>query len=298
LQNALQIRGQRQSEGWEPGAETLSRPGDTGGLAQRNRLLEDQLATLRREHDRLRHTMYEAAQVQRKLCGPRHLRRESFEIASEIFPVRHISGDFISVFDLESDLVFAIGDITGKGLYAGMWFTHVVSMLRSHIRTSGNPAAALSAINRDLLRMSPDAPLTTLFLARLDLKTSEVTYSNAGHPPALLLCDNNELESLSAGGPLLGALDNAPYVNGRITLQPGDILLGYSDGVAECRNPLGDDFGKERLQAAARLSSASAGAMVFSVLGAAEDFAAGQPREDDMALMVVRRGFEQPMAEN
>ncbi len=297
MQNARPIRHRRQTERWTHRAEILAAPSaktyGLAGLAQRNRTLEDQLATLRREHDDLRAAMYEAAQVQRKLCGPRHVRRAAFELAREIFPVRHVSGDFISVFDLGSDLVFAIGDIAGKGLYAGMWFTHVVSMLRSQVSVSGDPAAALSAINRHLLRTSPEAPLTTLFLARLDVNSGEVTYSNAGHPPALLLRENGELEGLSEGGPLLAVVGDALYVSGRITLQPGDTLLGYSDGIAECRNPSGADFGVERIEAAARLSSAAtASGVLFSVLGAAEDFAAGYPREDDMALIVLRREIE------
>ena len=296
MQNALPIRHRRQTERWSHRAESSPRQAETDGLtglAQRNRALEEQLAALRREHDGLRGAMFEAAQVQRKLCGPRHVRRASFELAREIFPVRHVSGDFISVFDLGSDLVFAIGDIAGKGLYAGMWFAHIVSMLRSQVGVSGDPAAALCAINQDLLHTSPEAPLTTLFLARLEVNSGEVTYSNAGHPAALLLREGGELEGLSEGGPLLGVVDDAPYVSGRVTLQPGDTLLGYSDGVAECRNPSGADFGVERLEAAARLShAASANALLFSVLGAAEDFAAGYPREDDMALIVLRRELE------
>src|SRR5713226_8536427 len=151
----------------------------SAGVAPRNRVLEDQLATLRRDHDDLRRTMYEAAQVQRKLCGPRLLRREPFEIASEIFPVRHLSGDFISVFELSTNLVFAIGDIAGKGLSAGMWFTHVVGMVRLQIEALGDPAAALSAINRNLLLTRLELPLTSLLLARLTLNTGEITYCNA-----------------------------------------------------------------------------------------------------------------------
>ncbi len=259
-------------------------------LARRNRALEDQLALLRRQHDDLQRAIYEAAQTQRRLCGPRHLRREPFEIASEIFPVRHISGDFISIFDLGSNLVFAIGDIASKGLYAGMWLPHIISMVRLRMGAAGDPAAALSAINRDLLRMSPELPLTTLLLARLDPKSAEIAYSNAGHPAPLLLRRNGKVESLREGGLLLGALPNAPYANGKLTLEPGDILLGYSDGIAECRNPSGADFGMERLEAAVCQSSeSSASGMLFSVLGAAEDFAAGHPREDDMALVVVHR---------
>jgi sigma-B regulation protein RsbU (phosphoserine phosphatase) len=260
------------------------------GVACRNRMLEDQLTTLCCEHDELRHAMYEAAQVQRKLCGPRVLRRDPFEIAGELFPVRHLSGDFISVFELGTDLVFAIGDIAGKGLSAGMWFTHVVGMVRLQIEALGDPAAVLSAINRDLLLTRLELPLTTVFLGRLNLQTGEVTYCSAGHPPALVFRNDGHVESLPGGGPVLGVLAGACFVNGRTTLRPGDVLLGYSDGIAERRNKNGTEFGADRVVAAAQVSrGSSASGTLFSVLGAVEDFAGSQSREDDMALIVVRR---------
>jgi serine phosphatase RsbU (regulator of sigma subunit) len=263
------------------------------GVARRNRVLEDQLATLRREHDDLLRTMYEAAQVQRKLCGPRLLRRAPFEIASEIFPVRHLSGDFISVFELGPDLVFAIGDIAGKELSAGMWFTHVVGMVRLQIEALGDPAAALSAINRTLLLTHLGLPLTTVLVGRLNLQTGEVTYCSAGHPPALVFRNDGHVESLREGGPVLGVLAGACFANGQTALRPGDTLLGYSDGIAECQNEHGAEFGAERLAAAAQISrGSSASVTLFSVLGAAEDFAGSQSREDDMALIVVRRADE------
>jgi serine phosphatase RsbU (regulator of sigma subunit) len=263
------------------------------GVARRNRVLEDQLASLRREHDGLLRTMYEAAQVQRKLCGPRLLRHKRFEIASEIFPVRHLSGDFVSVFERGPDLVFAIGDIAGKDLSAGMWFTHVVGTVRLQMEAQGDPAAALSAINRDLLLTHLELPLTTVLVGRLNLQTGEVTYCSAGHPPALVLCNDGHVESLSEGGPILGVLAGACFANGQTTLRPGDTLLGYSDGITECQNENGAEFGAERLAAAAQISrGSSASGMLFSVLGAAKDFAGDQVRADDMALIVVRRADE------
>ena len=147
--------------------------------------------------------MYEAAQVQRRLCGPRHLRAGSYEFASEIFPVRHLSGDFISLLQLEGDLVFAIGDIAGKGLMAAMWFTQVIGMIRRQMSVLGDPAAALSSVNRDLLLTGLDVPLTTLFLARVNLDSGDLTYCNAGHPPALLIHENSDFQELGAGGPVL-----------------------------------------------------------------------------------------------
>jgi sigma-B regulation protein RsbU (phosphoserine phosphatase) len=278
--------------GWIPPASAPCRIKVTGRaeVAAPDLALEDQVAELRREYDDLRRVMYEAAQVQRRLCGPRYVRCESFEIASEIFPVRHVSGDFISVFELEGDLVFAIGDIAGKGLPAAMWFTHIIGMVRTQIATLGNPAAALSAINRDLLQTRLELPLTSLLLGRLNASTGEITYCNAGHPPALLLRSDGSVDNLRDGGPLLGAIATASFANGKTKLLLGDTVLGYSDGIAECRNPAGSDFGMERLLSAAQLCfGSSATATLFSVLGAAEDFAGSRPREDDMALIVVRR---------
>src|SRR5207245_9135622 len=109
-------------------------------------------------------TTHAYAQLQINRGGPRLVSGECCEIASAILPLRHLSGYFISVFELGTDLVFAIGDIAGKGLSAGMWFTHVVGMVRLQIEALGDPAAALSAINRDLLLTRLELPLTTVLL--------------------------------------------------------------------------------------------------------------------------------------
>ncbi len=292
MAGSIQIRAQ-QSEGH---ADILQHSKKTSGFAElkrHTRDLEDQMAGLRRERDALRHAMYEAAQTQRRLCGPRQLHRRGFEIAGEIFPVRDLSGDFISVFELQGDVVFAIGDIAGKGLYAGMWFTHVVNMIRMQMEALGDPAAVLAALNRGFLRIPVEFPLTTVLLAQLDLKTGEITYCNAGHPPALLLRDDGQAEQLREGGPLLGAVPGASFTNGTTRLGSGDALLGYSDGLLECRNGQGAYFDRDRLLTAVRAcSGSSASFRLFSVLAAVEDFAGSHPREDDMALLVVQRAVE------
>lgn len=255
----------------------------------RRHVLVEQLASLKRENDDLNRAMFEAAQVQRRLCGPRYFRTGSYEFASEIFPVRHLSGDFISVMQLDGDLVFILGDIAGKGLMAGMWFTHMVGMIRREISEHGDPAAALTAVDRNLLLTGVEFPLTTLFLGQLNPETGQLTYCNAGHPPSLLIREN-EVEELSEGGPVLGVISGAPFVNGSTRLNPKDTLLAYSDGIAECRNESGIEFGTEQLLNAAKtFSSLSPNAMLFAVLAAAENFMASRHREDDIALLVLRR---------
>jgi serine phosphatase RsbU (regulator of sigma subunit) len=256
--------------------------------------LSAELTNVRREYDELRRTLYDAAQVQRRLCGPRKLHRGAFEIACEIFPLRHLSGDFISLTEMNDDeIFFAIGDIAGKGIAAAMWFSFVMSLIRlSHARTS-DPAEALTVINRDLMESGLEPPLASLFLGRLNTKTGQLAYCNAGHPPALLLRASEQPETLSIGGPILGALPKARFANGDATLQPGDYLLAYSDGIPECRNATGSEFGVSNLVEAASCTSVDAAeSALFSVLAATAKFSGTQPREDDMAIIAIYRGQE------
>lgn len=251
----------------------------------------EELSELRREHDELRRTVFEAAQMQRRLCGPRSLRRGSYTLAGELFPVWHMSGDFITVFEQDSRLIFALGDIAGKGLAAGMWFTHLVGLIRTSIHESG-PAAAMSAINRQLSCTEFAPPLTSLFLASLDLDSDEITYCNAGHPPSLIVRRAGTVEALDIGGPILGAVLEATYSAARVRLGAGDSLLSFSDGIMECRNPFGTEFGTERLILSARSATcSSATGKLFSLLGAVEDFVSTGQREDDFAVLWICRDF-------
>ena len=254
------------------------------------RALEEELAALRDDRDALRLGFFEAAHVQQRLGAPRHLRRGVFDIAGETFPVRHASGDFLTAFETGLHTVLGVGDIAGKGLSAGMWFTHLVGLIRLFAGSLHDPAGVAAAINGHLASLDPEAPITTLFLTWADARTGDLVYSNAGHPAPLVLRRDGSVEWLSRGGPVLGAVPDATFVNGDAVLNPGDTLLGYSDGILECRNARGEEFGVERLVEATRSAiGPSASAMLFSVLGSVQDFAAAEPRVDDLALLVVHR---------
>ncbi len=252
--------------------------------------LEDRLAALRLEFADVYRELYEGAQMQRLLSGPRLLSRGDFQIATEIFPVRHLSGDFFNVSDLGRTLMLAVGDIAGKGLLAAMWFTHLLGLTRMYGNAVEDPAAALTAMNATLCATSACSPVTSMFLARLDAVTGELVYCNAGHPAPILLRACGTINLLADGGPLLGAVAEAQFTAARVTLEPGDTLVGYSDGLLECRNEAGDEFGLERLlPEVIKTASLPTSAMLFSIIGAAQDFAGSNAREDDCTLMVVQR---------
>lgn len=247
------------------------------------------LEILQQAYAELNTAVFDAAQVHRRLCAPRIMHHGAFDVANEIFAVRHLPGDFFSVEETREGLVLALGDIGGKGLAAGMWVTHLIGLLRTHTAANSDPEAIVTRVNHDIARLAGVEPLSSLFVARLNSITGQLDYCSAGHPPSLLLHANGVLELLSDGGPVLGAVPGASFARGTAHLDSGDLLLVCSDGILESFNEAEQEFGAMRLQTELRRAQGgSAESVLFSVLGAVQDFAAPRPLTDDMTLVVVK----------
>jgi len=254
---------------------------------------EARLEKLQQDYAELNTAVFEAAQVHRRLCAPRLVRHGAFDVASEIFAVRHLPGDFFSVEETSEGLVLALGDIGGKGLAAGMWVAHLIGLIRTHTAKNSDPEAIVAGVNRDIARLSPVEPLSSLFVARLNSISEQLDYCSAGHPPALLLHANGQLELLSDGGPVLGAVQTALFDRGSVHLDRDDLLLVCSDGILESFNEAEQEFGAMRLQTELRhAQGGTAESVLFSVLGAVQDFAAPRPLSDDMTLVVIKNNGE------
>jgi serine phosphatase RsbU (regulator of sigma subunit) len=252
--------------------------------------VREELDRERREHGKLQQAVFEAAQIQRRLCAPRELAWGEYEIAGEIFPVRHLSGDFFKVMELGEVLGIAVGDIAGKGLTAGIWLTHLLSLVQRSARSFQDASQIVAEVNRELCREKGEPPLTALFFAILDPRTNELAYCNAGLPAPLLLRADRKIDRLEVGGPMLGALESGVFDSGYLRLNSGDMLVAYSDGVTECRNPEEQEFEIDRLSAAAHdAHGTSANPALFSMLGTVLDFADSSAPGDDLTLLVVRR---------
>jgi serine phosphatase RsbU (regulator of sigma subunit) len=252
--------------------------------------LQDEVASLRREKLDLHSQLFEAAQVQRKLCGPHELRHGSLQFTSEVFAAHFLPGDFATFLQNGSKVLVAHGDIAGKGVAAGMWFTNLAGLLQCYGRPDSAPAKIAAEINRHLCYLRPVAPFVTAFLAQIDCHLGELTYCNAGHFPPILLRADGRTDLLERGGPLLGAIEGAEFELGELILEPGDTLVTYSDGVLECRNTSDEEFGVDRMLAALQhAESSSAQATLLMLLAALQDFANGSPLHDDVSLTVVQR---------
>jgi sigma-B regulation protein RsbU (phosphoserine phosphatase) len=277
----------------------VQRPGQrVSGLALR-RELERKFNALQQDYAELHAEIFEAAQVHRRLCAPRVVRYADFEIANEIFAVRHLAGDFFTVNNSPDGVVLVLGDICGKGLAAGMWTTHLVGRVNVHASSDSNPARIVSEVNNDVCLTGQLAPLASLFVARLNPDTGRLDYCSAGHPPAILLRNTGEVELLCDGGLLLGVIPSASYVTGSVQLRPGDVLLAYSDGVLESRNGAEEEFGLARLENQLRQANqggAAAEALLFSVLASVQDFAGTHPLVDDLSLAVIKRSHQDSLS--
>ena len=256
-------------------------------------LQQDDVHSLLRERVDLHAQLSDAVQIQRKLSGPRVLRCGDLQFAREVFAARFLSGDFTTFLQDGSKVLAVLGDIAGKGVAAGMWFTHLAGLLQSYRRPDFNPTRIASEINRHLCYLRPVAPFVTAFVAQVDCDLGTITYCNAGHFPPILLRQNGQADLLGTGGPLLGALEGAEFQSGELMLEPGDTLVVYSDGVLECCNTAGEEFGLERLMAALReAKQPSAQATLMLLLAAVQEFGNGNPLNDDVSLTLIQRDAE------
>lgn len=158
-----------------------------------------------------------------------------------------VGGDFYDLFELnECDVGILIGDVSGKGIEATALTSVVKNAIKAHAFEAVTPAMIMSKTNNLIAKVSSPADFITMFFGVLNLKTGTLTYCSAGHPPPLLKRAKGKVKPLTKVSPMVGAFQNMNYRSGKERIEPGDMLLLYTDGVIEARCD-GDFYGQERL---------------------------------------------------
>ncbi|HTK69874.1 MAG TPA: PP2C family protein-serine/threonine phosphatase [Candidatus Eisenbacteria bacterium] len=234
-----------------------------------------------------------AAEIQQALLPPRRRSGSSYEAAGASLPCRTIGGDFFEYFDFTSGRMgFALGDVAGKGPPAAILAAMVQGILATH--ADEGPAATLNRVNEALCRRAIEGRFATMAYVVLD-PGGMLTSCSAGHNPAVLLRANGSMERPDRGGLVLGAFDTARYEEEAIALETGDTLVLFSDGVTDAENPVGDQYGEERLlEALAGSDRRSPDEILDRVLASVRAFAAEQPPADDVTVLVIRYGGAVP----
>jgi len=187
----------------------------------------------------------------------------------------------------------AIGDVSGHGLQAALVMAEARAFLRAFLRTAGSLVSAVNLLNELLVPDMSGGRFISLFAALVDPATGTLEWCNAGHnPPLLFRAGPRAAETLRATGRILGILDGPAVKPGAgLALEPGDVLLLYTDGVTEARSPSGELFGEARLQAALAAAAAEEPAGVLRGVRAALAAWTGRGgNEDDVTMVAVKRG--------
>jgi sigma-B regulation protein RsbU (phosphoserine phosphatase) len=204
--------------------------------------------------------------------------------------VHEIGGDCYDFAPLpDGSLALAVGDASGKGLAAALMISNVQSSLRTAALFSGNDGAAmLRAVNRHVYATSLMDRYATLFYAVVDRAARKMRYVNAGHPPPIVLRADGSMDWLETGGAPVGMFPEWPYEEGLIELNPGDIVVGCTDGVSEAENPFGKLWGMEGLRrAAAENRARDAHELVDAIFKSMDQFSCGH-QTDDATVAVLR----------
>ena len=231
--------------------------------------------------------MGEAVQIQRRLLPEQLPQPEGCRIAGMYLPVAHLGGDYFDVAKVGADTALCVADVSGKGLSAALLMSNLQAALKPQMAAGASPAAICRHLNRALNRATAAEKFISFFYGYLSQDARQLIYCNAGHLAPLLVHPDGSHERLAAGGSIIGYFDDWAYSDQSVALQPGSRLLLFTDGIVEACNGTFDEFGEERLIAAAvEYRGFSAEGMKQQIIDAALKHAGGK-LQDDTTLVVV-----------
>ena len=233
-----------------------------------------------------------ARDMQQSILPRQFPKQPTFEVFGNMEAARQVGGDFFDIINLEGGRVgLAIADVSGKGVPAALFMMSSRTLLKGAAIGHGEPGAALAEVN-DLLEADNDSAMfVTVFYGVYDPATGTLTYANGGHnPPLIVHPDGSSTVLEPTGGIALGVAPGLPYGQAEAHLDPGDIVVLYTDGVTEAMDPDNVEFELERLQRVyAESPPADARAANDAAFKAVHAFAAGAPQSDDITCVTLMR---------
>ena len=191
----------------------------------------------------LKNDLEVAREIQLAMLPQRTHAIRGLEAAGRTRPANTVGGDCYDILRLpDGRLLLMLGDVSGKGSPAALLMALAIAMLRTLAPEDLPLVGLMERLNRLVYEQTPGSRFITMFVATIDPGTWTLTYVNAGQTPPLLRRRNGEIESLATGGMALGMFDRATYRAAELTLNPGDLLVAYSDGVTEAESPGGVPF--------------------------------------------------------
>jgi len=236
-----------------------------------------------------------ASDIQKKMLPSESPELSGYSVSGKNLSARSIGGDYFDFIELgNSKWAVCLGDISGKGLPAALLMSNLQAILRSLAVHISDPAEILRHANHLLYKITNPEKFATLFFGVLDTAKHHLIYSSAGHEPPFHLGQEGKCQRLDTGGLPLAVMDDLEYQQNQITLEKGDCIFIYSDGITDSMNRQEEQFGEERLQFLLEESKDffnESNKLIEKVFNSSIRYCEGTDRFDDMTSVVITRNL-------
>ena len=266
------------------------------GLTERNRQLQKAYDDLKAaqaqliEKKRMERELEVAADIQMSILPDVLPVHPNFDFGGRILPARQVGGDFFDVFEVgENKFGVLIGDVADKGVPSAIFMARAHALIIAEADTVTAPGEVLRKVNSHITRLEKSTQFVTALYGVLDTQTGEFTYARAGHEPPLLLDSDGVIQRLPfQSGMALGLWENIALDEHSFTMPKGSLLVMYTDGMTDCRNPRGEPFGLERVKTiitGLQVYTAQAGCdQLFETL---KQYQGGSKQDDDVTAVAI-----------
>jgi len=265
-------------------------------LTEKNRQLQtayDELKAAQEqliEKERLEKELQVAAEIQMSILPDALPAPAGFDFGGRILPARQVGGDFYDVFELGEDkLGVLIGDVADKGVPSAIFMARAHALIIAEADSSTSPGEVLRMVNTHITRLEKSTQFVTALFGILDVKTGKFSYARAGHEPPLVVGAHGDVHRLPhEPGMALGLWEDITLDENNFHLAPGSLLVLYTDGMTDCRDPLGKAFGLERIKETMKdLRSESAQSACDRLLETLVNYQNGAKQDDDVTLVAI-----------
>jgi len=260
--------------------------GQSAQIIENARLYEEEKAyTSMKEQVRL------AYQIQIDLLPKSQPDIDGYDIAARSIPAQMVGGDYFDFIEIEDGrMAVCLGDVSGKGLPASLLMANLQATLRGQTIVGSPVHESVLRSNKLLYQSTDPEKFATLFYGVLDVRSHKLSYCNAGHEIPLIFSNRGAPTRLETGGMALGVMDEFPYQRDEISLDVGDLLIIYSDGIPDATNEFDHPFGEKRLVALTQeLREKPAMEILDGIIEAVQAHEGSTEQLDDLTLVVLKR---------